>query len=412
LEDSEKNTFFESGNIRVEESMKQLMMNGQDVSERLLAFASELVRTRSFSGDEEQVIQLIAATMTTLGYDEVRIDRFGNLMGRVGHGEKVILFDSHVDTVTVTDEALWEVPPFSGEIRDGFVWGRGSVDMKGGLAASVFAGALAKSQGWLEGKTVYVTCTLDEEYCDGEALRHVLEECQIRPDFAVICEPSSNQIALGHKGKAQVIIRTQGVSAHGSAPEKGVNAVYEMAEIIQRVERTNLALSRQEGNHGTLVLARISSTGVSLNAVPSECEIYLDRRIGLGETEQAIRDEMDQLTSGKKASWQVDVIRRKTWTGEELVYEPLHTAWKIDLEHELVRAIRAAYGEVFGQSPQNYEFWDFSTNAVAVIRLGVPTIGFGPGKSKLAHMRNERCPVDEIVDACAVYAEVIRKTGG
>ena len=139
--------------------------------------------------------------------------------------------------------------------------GRGSVDMKSGLAASVYAAAIAKNQGLLDGKTVYVTCTVAEEDCDGEGLKAALEVNYLRPDYAVICEPSANLIATGHKGKAQIIIQTQGVSAHGSAPEKGVNAVYEMAEIIQRIEQTNLSLVQQSNRHGTLVLAQISSTG-------------------------------------------------------------------------------------------------------------------------------------------------------
>jgi len=386
--------------------MRKLTIGGQDVSGDLLAFAQDLVRIKSYSGQEEQLAGFLAAKMETLGFDQVTLDRYGNVLGRVGSGERSILFDSHTDTVTVTDEAQWERPPFSGEIVDGYLWGRGSVDMKSGLAASVYAAAIAKSQGLLEGKTVYVSGTVDEEYCDGEGLRHMLEECQVKPDYAVICEPSANTIVTGHKGKAQLIIRTQGVSAHGSAPEKGVNAIYEMAEIIQRVEQTNLALVQKGGRRSTLVMSHISSTGVSLNAVPSDCEAYLDRRMVVGETEETIRQEMDALVAGKNAAWEIGTLQRTTWTGEALTYEPFHLAWEISLEHPLARAFIAAYGETFGHAPHGFDFWDFSTNAVAVVRLGIPTIGFGPGEYKLAHMRDEKCAVSEIIDACAVYQGV------
>jgi putative selenium metabolism hydrolase len=273
--------------------------------------------------------------------------------------------------------------------------------MKAGLAASVYAAAIAKSQGLLAGKTVYVSGTVDEEYCDGEGLAHLLEDAAIRPDFGVICEPSANTIATGHKGKAQVIIRTQGVSAHGSAPEQGVNAVYEMAEIIQRVEQLNRALMQQGGRQSTLVLSRISSTGVSLNAVPSACEIYLDRRMVVGETAETIRGEMERLVAGKNASWELGSLERKTWTGQVLSYAPFHLAWEIDRQHPLVRAFAGALGE------ETYHYWDFSTNAVALVRLGVPTVGFGPGDPQLAHRRDERCAVEEIVEACQVYTGVI-----
>lgn len=389
--------------------MRKLMMNGIYVTNDLLRFAQDLVRIQSYSGQEGQIARFIASHMQALGFDEVKIDRYGNVLGRIGDGERAILFDSHTDTVEVTDEDQWDVPPFSGEIVDGYLWGRGSVDMKSGLAASIYAAAIARSQGLLFGKTVYVSCTVDEEYCDGEGLKHMLEECHVRPYYAVICEPSANILSTGHKGKAQVMIRTKGVSAHGSAPEMGLNAIYEMAEIIQRVEQTNLELMQKGGRRSTLVMSQISSTSVSLNAVPSACEVYLDRRMVVGETEQTIRDEMDRLIAGKNATWEIGTLHRKTWTGEELTYEPFHQAWEISLQHDLSKAFIEAYAETFGHTPEKYDFWDFSTNAVAIVRLGIPTIGFGPGDYKLAHMRNEKCEASQIVDACAVYARVISK---
>ncbi len=387
--------------------MNQLLMNGIDVTGDLLKFAQDLVRIKSYSGQEEHAARFIASKMRALGFDGVQIDRFGNVLGRVGSGEQAILFDSHTDTVEVTDEAHWQIPPFSGEIRDGYLWGRGSVDMKSGLAASVYAAAIARSQGLLAGKTVIVSGTVDEENCDGEGLKHMLAEAHLQPDFAIICEPSGNSIATGHKGKAQVRLRTQGVSAHGSAPEMGVNAIYEMAEIIQRVEQTNLELMQKGGRRSTLVLSQISSTAVSLNAVPSACEAYLDRRMVVGETEQSIREEMDRLIAGKNAVWEIDTLRRRTWTGEEITYEPYHLAWEISLEAPLARALIAAYGETFGNPPEKYAYWDFSTNAVALVPSGIPTIGFGPGESKLAHMRDERCEISQILDACAFYIRAI-----
>ena len=387
-----------------------LTLNGASASPHLLAFAQDLVRTRSYSGQEEAAARLIAAKMEALGYDEVAIDRWGNVLGRVGHGPRTILFDSHTDTVAVHDAGEWAVPPFGGEILDGWLWGRGSVDMKSGLAASVYAAALAKNQGLLGGKSVYVTGTVFEEDCDGEGLKRLLADRRLRPDYAVICEPSSNRIATGHKGKAQVIIRTRGVSAHGASPEKGVNAVYAMAGIIPRVDRLNASLMAQGGRHGTVVLSRISSTSVSLNAVPSECEIYLDRRTVVGETEEAIRSEMDALIAGADgASWELGTLHRTAWTGAPITYEPLHPAWEIGLEHPLAQALTAACRDALGRPPQEPVYWDYSTNAVAVVSQGIPTIGFGPGDGKLAHMRDERCPVQEIIEACGVYMQLIGK---
>lgn len=387
--------------------MNELKMQGVAIQNDLLAFAQDLVRIQSYSGQEEEIIRFIAAKMTALGFDEVKIDAFGNVVGRIGHGDKVIMLDSHVDTVEVKDADKWQVPPFSGEIRDGVLWGRGSVDMKSGAAASIYAAALAKSQGLDAGKTIYVSCTVFEEDCDGENLVHLFKEYGIKPDYFIVCEPSGNLITTGHKGKAQIAIKAKGVSAHGSAPEKGVNAIYEMAEIIQRVEKTNLALMKQDKPRGTLVMSQISSTSASLNAVPSECEVYLDRRMIPGETEENIRSEMDAIVAGKNATWEIGTLHRETWTGMPVKYEPFHLAWEISLDHELTCAFRESYRDTFGNEPEHYDFWDFSTNAVATVRLGIPTIGFGPGEYKLAHMRDEQCAVSQIIDACRMYTAVI-----
>ena len=387
--------------------MKSLLT--PQLKKELIEFAQNLVRIKSLSGQEGEIVKFIEKKMLDLGYDEVAIDSMGNVLGKIGEGRKSIHFDSHIDTVEVKDEDQWDVPPFSGEVSNGRLHGRGSVDMKSGAAASIYAGVLAKKLGFASDKTIYVSCSVFEEDCDGENLKHMFKELKVKPDYMVICEPSTNKITLGHKGKAQVSIKTHGVSAHGASPEKGVNAIYEMAEIIQRVDRTNLELMKKGNPRGTLVMSKISSVSVSLNAVPSECEVYLDRRIIPGETEAAIRQEMDSLIQGKNASWEIGTLHRKSWTGMDIQYEPFHLAWKIDLEHELSKACIAAYRESFGSEPTEYEFWDFSTNAVTPVSMGIPTIGFGPGEHKLAHMRNESCEVNQILDACEFYTSLIGK---
>lgn len=387
--------------------MQQPFLLPPATQRELVEFAQQLVRIKSLSGQEGEIQRFIERKMRALGYDEVVIDGMGNLLGRIGNGPESLLFDSHSDTVAVADEERWDVPPFSGAIVDGRLYGRGAVDMKSALAASVYAGALAKAAGLTADKTVYVSCSVCEEDCDGENLKHLFEELQLRPSCVVICEPSANRIALGHKGKVQSTITTHGVSAHGAAPEKGVNAIYEMAEIIQRVERTNQALMQRGEPRPTLVLSRITSVAASLNAVPSACEIYLDRRTVPGETADDIRQEMAGLIAGKNATWRVGTLHRTSWTGLDITYEPFHPAWQIELDHALTRAGNAAYRAQFGVEPAGYEFWDFSTNAVTPVSMGIPTIGFGPGDHKLAHMRNENCPLSQIVDACGFYVSLI-----
>ncbi|MDA3791181.1 MAG: YgeY family selenium metabolism-linked hydrolase [Desulfobacula sp.] len=378
----------------------------EEIKSDLIEFAQELVKIKSYSGDEEKIIQFIKEKMIQLDYDDVVIDSMGNIVGRIGNGQQSIMFDSHIDTVEVKDFSDWIHPPFDGVIEDGRLHGRGSVDMKSSAAASIYAGAIAKKLGLIQDKTIYVSCTVLEEDCDGENLKQVFKELGFKPDYIIICEPSGNKLVTGHKGKAQVAIKTQGISAHGSAPEKGINAIYEMAQIIQRIEKTSASLMNDQGQHGTLVASRISSLSESLNAVPFECEIYLDRRMVMGETKETIKKEMDAIIAGRKASWEIGTLNRKSWTGMDIRYLPFHLPWKIDFDHELTKICFKAFNKAFGFDPE-LDYWDFSTNAVTTTAMGIPTIGFGPGEYKLAHMVNENCQLSQIVDACNFYATMI-----
>jgi len=387
--------------------MNRLKLAINEIKLDLIEFAQDLVKIKSYSGDEKKIIECIKKKMMELDYDEVVIDSMGNIFGRIGSGQGIIMFDSHVDTVEANNFSEWTHPPFDGVIEDGRLHGRGSVDMKSSAAASVYAGAIAKKLGFHHDKTIYVSCTVLEEDCDGENLKHLFGEFDFKPDYMIICEPSGNKLVTGHKGKAQVAIKTHGISAHGSAPEKGVNAIYEMAEIIQRVEKNSNSLMNNKDQHGTLVTSRISSSSESLNAVPFECEIYLDRRMVMGETEETIKKEMDAIIADKNASWEIGILNRKSWTGMDLRYHPFHLPWEIDLDHELTRICFKAFNTAFGSDPE-LDYWDFSTNAVTTTAMGIPTIGFGPGEYKLAHMVNENCKLNQIVDACEFYLTMMK----
>jgi len=374
----------------------------------LIQFAQDLVKIKSYTGQEGDIAKFIERKMNELDYDEVYIDDLGNVIGVIGSGPTKILFDSHIDTVQVNDAEAWTYGPFDGTIVDGRLYGRGSVDMKSAVAATVYAGHVINKMGYAEGKTVYISTSVMEEDYDGEPVSYLCEKSNIEPDFAIICEPSSMKLAMGHKGRALIKVSVKGVSAHGSAPEKGDNAIYKMSEIIKRVEMLGQLMMSKPGEKGSLALTKIESEAVSINAIPPVCNIYLDRRLILGEDYDFISKEMETLLKGIEASWEVYDVTGQSWTGEEITLHSFMSAWEISEEHRLSKACISAYDEVFECKPTQIK-WDFCTNAVATCKAGIPTIGIGPGNDKLAHMVDENCSVNEIKDAFKFYVNLVNK---
>lgn len=384
--------------------MKQRVMETISALEsQLISFAQDLVRIESWTGQECNIAQRIKQEMEKLDYDEIVIDKVGNIIGVIGNGPVKLLFDSHIDHVAVNDADKWTHGPYSGDIEDGKLYGRASSDMKGSLAATVYAGHIMKKLGLAEGKTIYICGSVMEEDYDGEGLYHAIIDNNLRPDYVVICEPSHLHISMGHLGRAIYKINIKGISAHGAAPEKGDNAVYKAAKIIERIEKLGEKYMAMPPERPSIALTRIESTAPSMNAVPGSCTIYIDRRICLHETEESVGKEMDMLIGDLDADWEIYDAIGKSYTGEDIVLRSYLPAWEIKEEHPLAQGCFQVYREVFGESPKPYK-WDFSTNGVASAKLGIPTIGFGAGVEKMAHMADEYCPVSDITLACQFFS--------
>lgn len=372
----------------------------------LISFAQDIIKIKSYSGKEKEVAERIKLEMQKLGYDEILEDGSGSVIGVLGNGPYHLLFDSHMDTVAVTEEAKWDYPPFGAQIDDGKLYGRGASDMKSSLAASVYAGAMMKKNGALEGKTVYVCGSALEEDYDGEGTYQAITENHLRLDAVVICEPTHLKISMGQRGRSVFRIHTEGISAHGAAPEKGVNAVYKMAEIIDRIHKLSDELMSREGKHGSIVLSKIESTAVSINAVPDSCTIYLDRRTTVEEDEAYLTEEMNRLVAGTGATWDVYDVKGESYKGNPVLLHSLLPAWEIEESHPLAKGAMACFQDLFREAPELY-YWDFSTNGVATAgKLHIPTIGFGAGIEKMAHQTNEYCPVDDLVKACEYFSRL------
>lgn len=366
---------------------------------------SKLVKTRSYSGDEEQVCRLIESMCRDSGFDEVKIDGIGNVIGRIGDGPKTLAFDAHVDTVTVGDETQWNLDPFSGLIESDLVHGRGSADQKGGAAAMIAAGRILKEVGYSGNHTVYFTFTVLEEDCDGLCWKYLIEEEELKPDFAVSTEPTSCRLYRGHRGRMEMEAVVRGVSAHGSAPERGESAAYKASRTALAMERLNQDLEPDSFlGKGTIVVSQMDVHGPSQCAVPDIGRLYFDRRLTWGETAELALEQVREYAGSDLDVVSMPEFTKKGWRGIDYRQELYFPTWKIEENHPLVIAGANAYNQLFETEPSIGK-WTFSTNCVAICgRHGIPCIGFGPGDEEQAHAPNEHTRIDDLEKCSAFYA--------
>jgi len=379
----------------------------RDHENDILTFASRLVSTMSYSCHEKDAIDLARKTMLALGYNQILEDSSGSLIGVLGDGDDTWLFDAHIDTVKVLNPEEWTTYPLSGIIKDKKLYGRGATDNKGNVAAVIYAGYAMKELGLLKGKTIYIAITTMEEMFDGLALCHALNEHHLRPQHCVICEPSHMNIVLGQKGRTVFHIRTNGVSAHGSSPEEGKNAIFMMNSVLERVRRKGKALQSEDEPHGSLTVTGIQSETVSMNSVPRFCDLWLDRRSTAKDTADTIHAELDGFCEGLDASWDVMTLTGMSYANLPVKIQNHFMSWHISEDDPLTGALSATYKVMFQKEPQ-YREWNMSTSGVATgARLGLPTIGFGCGYEKRSHMTDEYCKTDDIVKAAEFYTRLI-----
>ena len=375
--------------------------------EQLIEAVQKAVQIRSYSDEEGQIAQYLLELMERLGYDEAHIDATGNVIGRVGNGPKILQFDGHMDTVDVIDEDRWTYPPFSGQIADGNMYGRGTVDMKGALAVSIYAAAIARDLGLLDGRKVYVAGSVMEEDYDGVAVHNLLRDLSLRPDYVIFGEATGMEICRGHNGRALIEITVHGKAAHGSRPELGINPVYRQQAVVARIEALAAKLSATPGEHGTLSLTNVNCVTASNNSVPESSSIVLDRRLCITENRQTIEQEMAFLLDGVDAEWKICDIPGVSWTGQPVLLRSYLPAWEIPEDSRLVQKAKEACQIVFDK-PYDAVKLVYTTDAVATAgELGIPTIVLGPGDSNChAHGTDEYCPVEELIRACEVYVQL------
>jgi len=306
--------------------------------------------------------------------------------------------------VDVGERSLWDFDPFSGEIRDGFVLGRGTADQEGGAAAMITAGRILKELDYDGEYSVYFTFTVMEEDCDGMCWNYLIEKEKLVPDFAVSTEPTNLNIYRGHRGRMEFEIQFHGVSCHGSEPERGDNAIYKASRFALEVENLHKRLKSDDFlGKGSITASLCESSSPSLCSVSDYCRLYLDRRLTWGETKETATAELAEfLPEGAKIT--IPVYDCPSYKGTVFTQEKYFPTWKIPEDHPLVQAGVAGYRNLFGAEPK-IDKWTFSTNGVAICgKHGIPVIGFGPGNEVLAHAPNEKTPVVHLEKASAFYA--------
>ncbi|MBN1138613.1 MAG: YgeY family selenium metabolism-linked hydrolase [Anaerolineae bacterium] len=379
-------------------------------AEALARFVQELVRIPSPSTQEGAMADRVAEEMQRVGFADVWVSRIGSVIGHIGpgHGPK-LLFDGHMDTVDVGDLARWSRPPYGGVIEDGILYGRGACDMKGGLAAMIYSAKALLDSGIELGGDLYVAAVVQEEPCEGLAVRVLVEEEGLRPDFVLLGEPTNLQISLGQRGRIEMQVSVQGRAAHASSPALGENAIHNAARLIFGIEllASRLATDSFLGQ-GTVVVTHIDSLAASRNAVPDACSFCIDRRLTLGETERKALAEIQNIITTEEVNAQVKVAEYQgtSYTGYSRKIKEAFPAWVTPEDHILVQSAVRSIRETLGYRPR-LGYWAFSTDGAYTAGLAdIPTIGFGPGEERYAHTVDDQVRLNDVVDAARVYARL------
>jgi len=371
---------------------------------------SRIIKMKSLSGGEKEVASAIKQMMEQAGFDEARIDGLGNVIGRIGNGKKVIAIDGHIDTVDLGNLENWDFDPLGGEIKDGFVHGRGTVDQEGGPIAAVTAGRILKEIGIPEDVTLLVTGTVMEEDCDGLCWKYLVEEEKIKPDCVIITEPTNMNIYRGHRGRMEIAVSFYGISSHGSAPERGKNAIYMASRAALEIEKLNERLANDDFlGKGSVTISEFKSKSPSLCAVSDFARIHLDRRLTWGEDKELALNQIKEIVKDMNAKVELLEYNETAYTGLQYGMEKYFPTWKLEEDHPLVKTGVEAFTEIFNKTPK-VDKWTFSTNGVTIRGYyDIPVIGFGPGNEVLAHAPNEKVPIDDLEGASAFYAMFVMK---
>jgi putative selenium metabolism hydrolase len=387
--------------------------------QELTGVLQDIIRQASDSGQEENVVKAIEANMEKLGFDSWSRDRYGNIIGCIKGNKpgKKILFDGHIDTVPVPDPSAWTQPPYEGKIVDGKLYGRGTSDMKGQFSAMMAAVSyFAKDTNKDFAGELYVAGVVHEEIFEGVSAREI--SAAVKPDYVIIGESSELNLKIGQRGRAEVVVETFGKPAHSANPEKGINAVYKMANVIQAIQ--NLTPPNQGGlGDGILVLTDIKSSPYpGASVVPDYCKATFDRRLLVGETREGVLAPVQELLekmmkedSELNAKVSYAFGKELCYTGNTIESERFFPGWLYDENDEFVQAAYKGLKEA-GINPEITQY-SFCTNGSHYAgEAGIRTIGFGPSKENLAHTIDEYIELEQLFTGAEGYYGILKSVYG
>ncbi len=378
-------------------------------ADAIIRFLREIVAIPSMDSQIGPVGERIQQEMRRLGFDEVWFDTMGNTVGRIGDGPRILVYDSHIDTVGIGDPEEWEWDPFQGKVEDGVLYARGACDEKGSTPGMVYGLAIARRLGLLEGWTAYYFGNM-EEWCDGIAPHAFVEHEGIRPDFVVIGEPTRMQVYRGHKGRVEMKVVAKGKSAHAASNHLGDNAIYKVIPVIDAVRRMEPLLGDHPFlGHGKITVTDIHVDTPSINAVPAGCTVYIDRRVTFGESLDTVLEQVRQTippVHRERGDVTVEMLHydEPSYTGFVFPVEKYFPAWLLEEDHLLVQAGQRAR-QLIGLPDAPTGKWDFSTNGIYWMgKAGIPAIGFAPGDETTAHTVMDSVPLADVVKSTEFYA--------
>ena len=379
----------------------------EEASPRCVEFLHDLVTLPSPSRGERLACERVMREMENLGYRDVHLDEMGNVLGRFGSGPRVLAFDAHIDTVGISNPMHWRHDPFRGIVTGGTLFGRGASDQKGGLAAIIHGVALADQAGLANEITAWVTATVNGEDCVGLAWQYLLNETDLRPEIVIIAMPSHLGVCYGQRGRMEVEVVTSGESTHGSQPERGRNAIYEMHPIIEglRSLHESLATDHPMLGRGSLAVTGIRSQSPSLTAIPDGCTIHIDRRLTIGETAEEAQTQIQQVAEVADGNSEVRLLHYDlpSWRGFTYPTDKVFPAWETSADSSAVQTAMISAESVLGRNPRIHRS-AFSSNGCATAGMfGIPTIGFGPADELHSHTVNDQIPLAQLGPAMAFY---------